>query len=110
MRKLFLTGFSAVAIGFSTATPVPAQSALPVPAAKMNDFPNFSKARFGALATPTRSKVRKDILPDRARKKEEMFQEIAGSLSGGGLPSIGLRARKLVDLERVGVRTARCLG
>jgi hypothetical protein len=40
----------------------------------MNDFPNFSKApRFGALAKPARSKVRKDILPDRARKNEEMF-------------------------------------
>jgi hypothetical protein len=76
MRKLFLTGFSAVAIGFSAAIPVLAQSALPVPAAKTNDFPHFSKARLGELAKPTRSKVRKDILPDRVKKKEEMFQEM----------------------------------
>jgi hypothetical protein len=42
----------------------------------MHDFPNFSKARFGALAKSTRSRVRKGILPDRAKKKEEMFQEM----------------------------------
>jgi hypothetical protein len=76
MRKLFLTGLSAAAIGFSAATAAPAQSALPVPAAKITDLPHFSKARLGALAKPTRSRVRKDILPDRARKKEEMFQEM----------------------------------
>jgi hypothetical protein len=46
MRKLFLTGFSALAIGFSTATPVPAQSALPVAAAKMNDFFELFQGAF----------------------------------------------------------------
>jgi hypothetical protein len=40
----------------------------------MNGFPNFSKARVSiALAKPARSKVRKDIPPDRAKKAEEMF-------------------------------------
>jgi hypothetical protein len=76
MRKLFLTGFSAVAMGFSAATPAPAQSAPPVPAAKINDFAHFSKARLGTLAKPTRSRVVKGILPDRVKKKEEMFQEM----------------------------------
>jgi hypothetical protein len=39
-------------------------------------LPHFSKARLGTLARPARSRVVKGILPDRAKKKEEMFQEM----------------------------------
>jgi hypothetical protein len=46
MRKLFLTGFSAVAIGFFFFLPLPAQSALPFAVSKVNDFFELFQGAF----------------------------------------------------------------